>query len=397
MRKRGVSLLLVLTLVIAAGALVQDFRFDRSISGERARALAIERDLAEVSTSLARLRAAQAAYVAAGQGPDFWMTRATDLAGEIGGAIGNLRESSTNNGALPRYAAAEAALAEFNKLDARAREFVRSDQKLFASDLVFMDSLQATERIETELEAARAAEIGESDRRAAQLSRLRLAMHAAALAGLVVLGVAMRPVANGTEARPPAATTLQMLRDLPPPVKNSQPAAPVPTPPAVIIQPGIKPANLSAAAELCVDLARVVDAHDLPALVQRTASILEAKGVVIWVADSAGALLRPSVTHGYPDRIVAKLGPLQIDGDNVTSLAFRSMQPQLVGGTSPADAGAVAVPLITHSGCVGVLAAETRPNRTGQDVLPLARIIAAQFASIVAPVDVSSDAKTAQA
>ena len=56
--------------------------------------------------------------------------------------------------------------------------------------------------------------------------------------------------------------------------------------------------------------------------------VLEAKGLVLWVADNGAGVLRPSLSHGYPDKVVQRLGALQISADNVTSLAFRSMQAQ---------------------------------------------------------------------
>jgi hypothetical protein len=405
MRKRSISLLLILTLILAAGVLAQDYRFDNSIAAERDYALDLERRFGTLSRSLAALRTAQAGYVAAGQGLDFWTAQATDLAGGISAAIADLRDRSTVAAAAPRYHAAELALAELTREDAKARDLVRTEDRLSASDAIFVDALQKSQALEAELAAARTAELADSERRAAQLAQLRLAMNAAAFLGLTVLVFTLRPA---SAAPAPAAapseqkgklspTTLQMLRDLPPPVKNGQPAVITPPVAPVVVQPAIKPAMLTAAAELCVDLARVMDGRDLPALIQRAVNVLEAKGIVLWVADTAGAQLRPSMTHGYSEKVVARLGPLQVDGDNVTSLAFRSMQPQVVPGSSPAEPGALAVPLITPSGCVGVLAAETRANRNGQDLLPLARIIAAQLASIVAPVDVVPDVKVAGA
>jgi GAF domain-containing protein len=144
---------------------------------------------------------------------------------------------------------------------------------------------------------------------------------------------------------------------------------------------------LTEVAELCVDLGRVIDSRDVPSLVERASAILQAKGVVLWVADSAGAMLRPSVTHGYSEKTVSRLGPLQIDGDNVTSLAFRSMRPQTMAGSGAGASSALAVPLLTASGCVGVLAAETTTDRPAGELLPVARIIAAQFAALIAPAE----------
>ena len=115
--------------------------------------------------------------------------------------------------------------------------------------------------------------------------------------------------------------------------------------------------------------------------------LLDAKGIMIWAVDTGGALLRPSMCHGYSEKILTRLRPLQIDGDNVTSLAFRSMQAQSLPGATAADSGAIAVPLITASGCVGVLAAEVRQSKPHPDLLPIARIVAAQFSTLVAPLD----------
>jgi len=125
----------------------------------------------------------------------------------------------------------------------------------------------------------------------------------------------------------------------------------------------------------------------VPLLLERAASVLQAKGIVLWVADSAGAILRPSITHGYPEKVLSRLGPLQIDSDNVTSLAFRSMRPQTMNSSGPGAPSALAVPLLTASGCVGVLAAEVKQDKPASELLPLARIIAAQFAALIAPTE----------
>jgi hypothetical protein len=154
------------------------------------------------------------------------------------------------------------------------------------------------------------------------------------------------------------------------------------------------PASLPDAAELCVDLARVMDARDIPALLQRTAGVLEAKGVIVWVADSGATTLQPLLTHGYPERVVRRLGTLDVAADNVTSLAFRTLRAQTMNATPGAEAGAVAIPLVTAAGCTGVLAAEIKQHRPGPETLALARIIAAQLATIIGPLEAStSDAE----
>ncbi len=380
MRRRGAALLLVLTLIICVGTIAQDFRFDNSIARERADALATDRSFGAATEALSELRAAQAGYVASGQGPAFWMARVSDLAAKIETAINTERAAATNAAVRTRYDAAAAALTDLTAIDQRARGYLAQNDRLYVSDLIFMDSREASDKLAQELAAARSVELAASEERIARLSRLRLAMNAVAIAFVFVVAMYVSRPGVQAEAKP-APTTLQMLRDLPPPVKSTVAPPPAQTP----IPPPPRMINLTAAADLCVDLARVIDARDVPSLLERAATVLEAKGVVLWVADTGGTWLHPSIAHGYADKIVEKLGPLQIDADNVTSLAFRSMKPQAMSSATPGASGAIAAPLITASGCVGVLAAEIRQNRPGADVLPVASIIAAQLAALVVP------------
>lgn len=387
MRKRGIGLLLVLTLIIAAGTIVQDFRFDSSIARERTAGQTTDRTFGSALESLGELRTSQAAYVATGQGPTFWMERASELSAGIEKTVATAHAATTSPEARTRYDAAAAALADLNAIDKRARSSLGQSDRFSTSDLIFIDARQASDKLAEELTAARAVEAQASGARLARLSQLRLAMNGLAMGFVVVVALFLSRSAGQTEAKP-ALTTLQMLRDLPPPVKNVAPQPPPPPAPRMV--------NLAAAADLCVDLARVIDGRDVPALVERACSVLEAKGVVLWVSDPGGNWLTPSITHGYSDKVIAKLGPLQIDADNVTSLAFRSLKPQVMNSLTPGASGAIAAPLIASSGCVGVLAAELRQNRPGSDVLPIACIIAAQLAALVVPGDMGAQ-KTAKA
>jgi hypothetical protein len=384
MRKRGVGLLLVLTLIIAAGTIVQDFRFDNSIARERAAGQATDRAFGTALESLSEYRMAQAAYVAAGQTPGSWMTHASEMAAGIESTIANGRAATASPEARGRYEAAVVALGDLNAIDKRARSSIGQSDRFSSSDLVFIDAKQAADKLADELTAIRAFEAQASGARLARLSQLRLAMNGVAMGFVVVVALYLSR-STAPEAKP-EPTTLQMLRDLPPPVKNvvPQPAPPPPPPPPP------RMVNLAAAADLCVDLARVIDGRDVPSLVERACSVLEAKGIVLWVADAGGNWLTPSVAHGYPERVVAKLGPLQIDADNVTSLAFRSLKPQVMASLTPGASSAIATPLITSSGCVGVLAAELRQNKPASDVLPIASIIAAQLAAFVVPGDLGA-------
>jgi hypothetical protein len=325
------------------------------------------------------------------------MARATDLAAEIEDGIARLSSSTPSSDARAHYDAAMTALGDLNTIDSRARDDVSKDQKFEASDLIFVDGLQATQKLSTEVAAARTAETSITNARLAQTSRLRLGLNAGALgyALIVAFFLARRASSHAIDAEIAEPTVPSpKLGDLslrPPTVTTSVPPVTV-SPSNEIARP--RDVNLTDAAELCVDLARVMDGRDVPGLLARVAGVLDAKGVVLWLADTTGSILQPTMAHGYPDKVLGRMGTLATDGDNATSLAYRSMRPQIINGAS-GTAGAIAVPLVTSSGCVGVLAAEMGRTRPATDTLAVSRMIAAQFASLVTPVS-EAGAKAAQ-
>jgi len=380
-RKRGLDLLMVLTLILALGTIVQDFRFDSSLERERLAAAAIDRDLTGVQLAAAELQVAQSGYGASGTAGATALARASSLAGQIETTLSRLAGTSTIAAAQAQFDAATGAFADLMNVDKRARDEVRTDQRLVATDLLSLDGAAAAQRLDAAISPLRETEAQAAAERITRLSQLRFGMNTVVL-GFVLI-VAFRAVRSAS--RIPVSepvSTAQMFRELPPPVKPAVTTAPGT---ATRVTAPLPPVNLPSAAELCVDLARVLDGRDVPALLERTAGVLDAKGVILWVANSDGASLRPSVAFGYPEKILMRLGALPIDADNVTSLAFRSVQPQSIAATAAGAPGALAVPLVSTTGCVGVLAAEIRSSRPPAEVIAIARIIAAQFATLLGP------------
>ena len=404
MNKRGIGILLGLSVLAGALSLYTDYRFDQRLANDRAALVAMEREFMAMETTIASIKAAQAGYTAAGQVPASWMSRAdADLA--------RLESSMTARRALAgaesasRWDQAAQALAALKNADGSARAWVERGDRAQAADTVFVDGAGAADRLVAQLNAIHALEADTGASRAGTTGLMRLGANAAGL--LVVIGIAAwlaRALVAAAPKRTPS--TAEMIRDLPPPVKNAvtapaqapgplPAAAPAPVQAQAPAQPALpatgallqKPVAWSATAELCVDLARLLDGRDVPALLERAASLLDAKGIMIWSADADKSHLMPSLCQGYGENVLRRLRPLQADDDNITSLAFRTMQPQSMQGTTLGDSAAIAVPLITPAGCVGVLAAEVRQSRPHPDVVPLARIIAAQFSTLVGPQD----------
>jgi hypothetical protein len=386
-RKRHLGLFALLAVFIIVGSLVLDFLLSRAVARDRASIASVEREIGSLQVALADLRAAEAAYVATGQGRDFWVRRASELVTRLESGLTQLQESATSEETRSAYQAALATLANLTSLDQKARAHVENDQRLLAADVVFIESLEGSQRLAGELERLRTTQSAQADAAIVRTNWLRFAATAFTMG--VVLAVALRvgkpaPASAASEA----ALTAQMIRDLPPPVKTAAPVArPAPAPPPPPPAPAV---NLPAAAELCVDLARVMDSRDVPALLERAARVLDAKGVIVWMVDTAGGVLHPSLSHGYSDRVLSRLGTLEVDADNVTSLAFRSVRPQIMAGATPAATGAVAVPLVTAAGCGGVLAVELRESKPAPELLALTRIVAAQFATLIAPGELSA-------
>jgi hypothetical protein len=389
--------------IVAFGTIVQDYRFNTSIAREHTTTLAIDGELGRLESTVAELRGAQAAYVAAGQVPDFWTSRVTDLSSLIGTSLQRFSDATVSVEARGRYEEATTALGELLSLDARAREQVSRDQRLFAADIIFMDAVEVAKRLNNALAGARAAETAAGTAAAQRLASLRLGMNALALGFVLVVMVYFARAGSDASADgslaldspegEKAAEAESTARLAPPPARAPAPApAPSLSPPLPRAEPAV---SLSGAADLCVDLARLMDSRDLPDLMERAARVLYAKGVVLWMVDSDGAFLQPTIAHGYSERVLARLGSLQVDADNVTSLAYRTLQPQRMKSAEKGGAGAVAVPLINAGGGIGVLSAEMKSATPDDQMIAVARIVAAQLSSLLAPAN--AEARAAEA
>ena len=123
--------------------------------------------------------------------------------------------------------------------------------------------------------------------------------------------------------------------------------------------------------------------------------MLDAVGVIVWAWDPQAAELTPTLAHGYSARVLAQLGGVRRDASNATAAAFRSAETCVVEGNNSAS-DALAVPLMTSAGCVGVFAIELpHGGARRSSVQALVIIIAAQLARLVALRPVSANRKLA--
>jgi hypothetical protein len=403
MKSLAVRLTLVALFAIAVGASAYLFWMGETRARAEAQAARSFDQQAVIATrSVLDLRAAQQAYVAAGQGDQFWASKVTGAVAALREAFAALRTSASSPQAQADVDAAVASLQDFEQMDRRARDYARSGQKLLASDLIFADGLETTTGAVAALDRARESEHQARDEAGQGIRRRQLyALGAAAAAA--ILSVLLLTPRGADEAAPIVFREPVRVADhsegfdlggaldegWSPPRKASveRTVAPAPAPmpaPAPVVAP-VPVIDFAGVAALCTELARVVDTRALPAILERAATVLDASGIVLWISDPDGRELSPIITHGYTPHVVSRLGTILKDTQNATAAAFRTSLLQTVK-TDAVSEGAIAAPLVTPAGCVGVMAAEVR-HEGEQDAskLAAAAIVAAQLATLVGP------------
>lgn len=374
---RGAFIPALVGCLIVGGTAYQTWRFDQTTTDLRANEERLTRQYSSLAVGVADLRAAQAGYVASGQGPAGWMARFDDVAAQIDAVLAD-RQRVGRPDAVPALSAAQNRLEALRTSDRRARNYVTNDQLLLASDVIFVESFEILGLLDAEVGTARDTEVALNRLEASTIREYQLALAGSAL--IVLLGL----ILVASRRRQPAVETSQVaegtltIRPRETPLPKRETPSPSPSP--------ASSTAWSDAADVCVDLARLLDGRDLPSLLSRAATAIGARGIVLWALDEGGTTLRASLAHGYSDRTVQKLGTLPRDADNVTSTACRTLQPQVMAATTTDGSGALAVPLVGTAGCVGVLSAEVTGAARDGSTLPMARIIAAQLAAIISPV-----------
>jgi hypothetical protein len=200
------------------------------------------------------------------------------------------------------------------------------------------------------------------------------------------------PAAHPTSGEDPVqAVATDLALAVPPRVPPEKPPAPPPAPRLVALEKPpppsespheerLTPAELLVAARICTELAKVEDSGQIDPLLRDAAKLLGARGLIAWVWDPITEVLRPAIVHGYPSKVRSRLRPVRADADNVTAAAYRASATLAVDSTNR-ESGALAVPLLGPSGCVGVIAIEL-PDALEQD--PTVRATATFFAAMLA-------------
>ncbi|HTU99735.1 MAG TPA: GAF domain-containing protein [Luteitalea sp.] len=377
-------------------------------------------------------RTAQQAYLAEGQGLDFWEAKfAEALAGLTQGLAALRTRAEGQPAALEALDAADRALKVYEGVDRKIRGFVDNGTSLMAADAVYEDGLKTSGVIRTSTEQAHAALVGPA-RTGYEERRLQYIIAASAAGGGILVSLLLLPTGrreepavellapegslhlgerplraeavvapvDATDTMRGATTATRVEAPRAEPVRPDARVAPAPVPapvtapppPAVVATPSpdvrrpaavVSDDALDATAKVCTDLARVKDADELRDALGRAARLLDASGVIVWMTEAGGKSLKPLLTYGYPEEALRRIPTLPREADNATAAAWRDAVTHVVDATDSAP-GAIAVPLLVPQGCVGVLAAEIGHGREAAIATrALAQIVAAQLAVLI--------------
>jgi GAF domain-containing protein len=368
---------------------------EQKVADRRNALRTFDRQAREAAVALADARAAQQAYVAAGQSSEYWIPKVATIVQEAGTMVDTLRGTAVSAAAGQALIDAASAVTEFGNVDKRVRDYLKADESLMASDVVFSEGTVAASRAAAQVETGRLAEHQAFDADEATLRRLEAYAigGAAGLSGLIllILGLArgsgsQASVVLESETPPKVDEDELPLRESPGSLGRMAAKAP---PQSASIPPSAAPAPsslaLKAAAALCTEFGRIRDLGELKMLLGRAARVMDANGLVVWLGNADGVDLQPVIAHGYSDQVLSLMRPVARTADNAAAAAYRSGALQTVASRAGSPLGAIVAPLLSADGCIGALTAEVKDgNEKSEQVQALASIFAAQLAGILA-------------
>lgn len=406
----------LLAIGAAAAAGYRIFQQDGRLVAEYANARTVEQAAESAVVTISELKAALHAYVAEGQGDAFWIARAATLMERLRDSILELEEPAIAAGS-PLTEALDL-VDRIGAAEQRARGHVRDGQRLMAGDVIFTDTRDMLDALRLQVLATRTAVLDASVAAQSDIRREQaiLALGAAGILAFATLLLVI-PGTGAAEAAPtvavPGAVTpvvdefdssaRVVSRPATPPsgagataktnsavrhAHGAPNAAGAPSAASARNAPGAPgtraPAvSLTDAAAVCTELGRVSQSIEITALLERAATVLNASGAIVWMATADRHEIYPAASAGYDERLLARIGSIKRDAANVTAAALREAAPR----TSPrvgTSAAALAVPLMTPLGPVGVLSAEIRDVIAVDETrLAVATIFAAQLATLL--------------
>lgn len=382
---------LVVAVLATAGLGYRAYQDELALNGERQSALTADASINQTAELLLDLRASLHAYVAPSQGLPFWGKRAQE-------GIETLKQNlaSIEQAVAPAGGSVKQSIDAVDQLAAaerRARTYVSRDDMLLAGDVIFTEVRDVLAGMTAEVQASRDGLRREHDRRAAAIRQEQLMLAGGALAIWFVVALLLLPGGPAPAVKDPAQwreelkTTLERPSAAPAPDATAPlaPSAPAPLAPEAPYAPDLLP-SLRQASEICADLSALADPGALQGALARVSGMLDATGLIVWVAANDGGSLSPVATHGFDPKIVQRIGKIPRDSANLTASAFRDNASKISLPSASAP-GALAVPMCGPTGPTGVLSVEMKSGHAVEEsTVALAAIVGAQLATLTMPV-----------
>jgi hypothetical protein len=377
---------LVIGLLATAGVGYRILHDEDALNRERQAEAAALAGVAQTSELLLDVRASLHAYVAPGQGLPFWGKRAQETIDRLRQSLIDLDQMvPASSGSLGESVAGVEQLAA---AESRARTYVSRDEMQLAGDVIFTEVRDILAAATTQVQSVRSGLTREHDRRAAAIRQEQVMLAGA----VIVIWIAIALFLIPTEPKPAVKDPGQWRSELKESLKKPIPVAPAPetpkaleAPPPVIV-PGIEINALREVSEICNDLSALSDPGALEGALARVSTILDATGLIVWIASNDNSTLSPVATQGFDPKLVARIGKIARDSSNLTAAAFRENLAKTSAATPTAPA-ALAVPMRSPSGAAGVLSVELKAGQSVDDMkVALAGIVASQLATLAMPI-----------
>jgi hypothetical protein len=385
--------LLIIGLLVTVAVGYRAMEDETSLGRASREGVAHDRAAGQALEALLDLRASLHAYVAPGQGVPFWSQRSEET-------IDRLREQLVLLDAALRPHRGSLAdtfdiVDQLAAAERRSREYARRGEVRLAGDVVFIEvrdllsnSIEQVHAARQTLSAATQARLSGLRREQAMLAGVAIAAWAI-IAALLVTPTKPVTVKDPNEWRNDLAATIKKPIPKEPEtakLKPVEPAAPVAPPEPVPVVPSVPVVALLEVGEICADLSTLADTGALTGALDRAAKVLDAGGLIVWIASNDGNTLSPVASHGFDQKMVARIGRIARDSANLTAAAFRDNIPRVSAAAAGAPA-ALAVALCGPSGPVGVLSVELKPGVSADEArVALTTIFAAQLSTLAQPI-----------
>jgi hypothetical protein len=378
----------VVGLLATAGAAYRILQNEDALSRERAAAASEQAAVSRTAELLFDIRASLHAYVAPGQGLPFWTKHTQE-------AIDRLRQSVVDLDAMlkPATGSLSETLDGIDQLAAaekRVRTHAANGEMQLAGDVIFTEVRDLLAAATTQVLSVRDGLARAHDRQAATLRDEQALLAAGALGVWIVIALLLLPTGPKGVVKDPGEWRNELKESLKKPI----PVAPDPVKvaePQVTIVPGIEINALKEASEICSDLSALADPGALEGALARVCTILNATGLIVWIASNDSSTLSPVATSGFDPKLVARIGKIGRDSSNLTAAAFREGVAK-VSPMTPTAPAALAVPMCSPTGAAGVVSVELKPGQPVDDSkVSLAAIVAAQLATLAMPIPASPE------